>query len=129
MGRSAHLAVAAGKLALEDAGIRSLDNDQNVDVIIGSATSGIDYAEPEIRALERGGVRRVRHFAGIAAFGGAISGEVSRALKLNGISLTFSNGCTSATDAIGYALKQVRYGLSDMIITGGADACVTSAIV
>jgi 3-oxoacyl-[acyl-carrier-protein] synthase II len=129
MGRSAHLAVAGGKLALEDAGIRSLENNQSVDVYLGSATSGIDYAEPEIRALERGGVRRVRPFAGIAAFGGAISGEVSRAIGAHGMSLTFSNGCTSGTDAIGYALKQIRYGLSDMIITGGADACVTPAIV
>ncbi|MFA6601051.1 MAG: beta-ketoacyl-ACP synthase II [Candidatus Omnitrophota bacterium] len=130
MGRSAHLAVAGGKLALEDAGIMMpIKSDQSVDVMVGSATSGIDYAEPEIRALERGGVRKVRPFAGIAAFGGAISGEVSRAVGANGLSLTFSNGCTSGTDAIGYALKQIRYGLSEVVIAGGADACVTSAIV
>lgn len=128
MGRSAHLAIAATKLAIKDAELNSFDG-LPVDVIIGSATSGIDYAEPEIRALERGGVRRVRPFAGIAAFGGAISSEVARAVGATGMCMTFSTGCTSATDAMGYALKQIRYGLSDRIIAGGADACVTSAIV
>lgn len=128
MGRSAHLAIAASKLALVDAKLNSL-NGEPIDVILGSATSGLDYAEPEIRALERGGVRKVRPFAGIAGFGGAISSEVARAIGANGISVTFSDGCTSATDAIGYALKQIRYGYSKIIATGGADACVTSAIV
>ncbi len=128
MGRSAHLAVAASKLALEDSGF-NLSNGCPMDVILGSATSGLDYAEPEIRALERGGVRKVKPFAGIAAFGGAISGEVARAVGANGANFTFSNGCTSATDAIGYALKQIQYGLSDIVIAGGADACVTPAIV
>lgn len=128
MGRSAHLAVAASKLAVQDSKL-SLLQDKKIGVLLGSATSGLDYAEPEIRALERGGVRRVRPFAGIAGFGGAISGEVSRALGLTGISITFSNGCTSATDALGYALKQIRFGLSDIILAGGADACVMPAIV
>lgn len=128
MGRSAHLAMAASKLALKDSGLSSLNSDV-IDVILGSATSGLDYAEPEIRALERGGVRKVRPFAGIAGFGGAISSEVARAIGANGICITFSTGCTSATDAVGYALKQIRYGLSNMIITGGADACITPAIV
>lgn len=128
MGRSAHLAIAASKLALQDSNLGSL-NGEPADVILGSATSGLDYAEPEIRSLERSGVRKVRPYAGIAAFGGAISGEVSRAVKANGTCLTFSNGCTSSTDAIGYALKQIRYGISNIVVTGGADACVTPAIV
>jgi 3-oxoacyl-[acyl-carrier-protein] synthase II len=128
MGRSAHLAVCSSKLALKDSGLDT-SNGLRADVFLGSATSGIDYAEPEIRALEKGGVRRVRPFAGIAAFGGAISGEVSRALKLNGSSITLSNGCTSSTDAMGIALRQVRFGLSKVVIAGGADACVTPAIV
>jgi len=129
MGRSAHLAVAGARLALEDAGISVLGETDPVDVLIGSATSGLDYAEPEIRSLERGGVRRVRPYAGIAGFGGAISGEVARAVGANGTCITFSNGCTSGTDALGYALKQVRYGLSKVLLAGGSDACVTPAIV
>lgn len=129
MGRSAHLAVAGAKLALVDAGITVIEEGEAVDVLIGSATSGLDYAEPEIRSLERHGVRRVKPYAGIAGFGGAISGEVARAIGANGACITFSNGCTSGTDALGYALKQIRYGLSQFIIAGGSDACVTPAIV
>lgn len=128
MGRSAHLAVAASKLALQDAELYEFDR-TDLNVILGSATSGLDYAEPEIRALERGGVRKVRPFAGIAGFGGAISSEAARAIGARGMCITFSTGCTSATDALGYALKQIRYGFCDRVVAGGADACVTSAIV
>lgn len=128
MGRSSHLAIAAAQLALEDSRLANQNNSQ-VGVVIGSATSGIEYVEPEVRSLERNGLKRVRPFLGIAGFGGAISSEVSRAIGARGPSLTMSTGCTASTDALGYALNKIRFGQSDVLITGGADACVTSGIL
>lgn len=128
MGRSSHLAIAATKLALEDANLNGPAR-PGLGVVIGSAVSGVEYIEPDMRALERGGVRKVRPFLGIAGFAGAISSEVSRAIGAQGPSLTISTGCTSSTDAFGYALKQIRYGESEILVVGGADACVTSGIV
>lgn len=128
MGRAAHLAVAASILALEDAGLPDSEREA-LSVIIGSGTAGIEYIVPEVRAMERGGIRRMRPYLGIAGFGGAISSEVSRAVGAKGPSYTLSTGCTSSTDAMGYALKQIRYGLADKILTGGADACVNEGIL
>lgn len=128
MGRSSHLGIAAAKLAVSDAGLGETSG-RDLRVIIGSATSGLEYVEVDFRALERGGVNRVRPYLGIAGFGGAISSEISRELKIHGQSVTISTGCTAATDAMGFALDMIRQGKADCIITGGADACVTPGIL
>ena len=130
MGRSAHLGVAAAIQAVKDGHVdlRS-DTVNGTGVIIGSATSGLEYVEPDFRTLEAIGVKRVRPYLGIAGFGGAVSSEISRALKIRGPSLTISTGCTASTDAMGIALESIRSGKLEIAITGGADACVTSGIL
>lgn len=130
MGRSAHLAVAGAVQAVADANLVLTSEEVNgTGVIIGSATSGLEYVEPDFRILERRGVGRVRPFLGIAGFGGAISSEISRALGVRGPSFTLSTGCTAATDAMGVALQSIQSGQLNVVVTGGADACVTSGIL
>jgi 3-oxoacyl-[acyl-carrier-protein] synthase II len=58
-----------------------------------------------------------------------ISSEVSIALELHGISHVLSTGCTSSTDAISYAAALIRGGEADVILSGGADACVTPGMI
>ena len=128
MGRSSHLAIAASKLALKDSQLTA-DKFKELNVIVGSGTAGIEYIVPEVRAMERGGIRKMKPYLGIAGFGGAISSEISRAIGANGFSYTLSTGCTSATDAMGYAMRQIRFGMAESIITGGADACVDPGIL
>ncbi|OGW79691.1 MAG: hypothetical protein A2Z83_00450 [Omnitrophica bacterium GWA2_52_8] len=128
MGRSSHLGVAAARLAIEDSKL----NDKLISpasVLIGSATAGIEYIVPEVRAMERGGIRKMRPYLGIAGFGGSISSEISRAIGGHAASHTISTGCTSSTDAMGYALRQIQFGFSDVIVAGGADACVNEGIL
>lgn len=128
MGRSSHLAIAAAKLALEDSQLNG-QNRSDISVLIGSATAGIEYIVPEVRALERGGLRKMKPYLGIAGFGGSISSEISRAIGAQAASHTISTGCTSSTDAMGYALRQIQFGLADIFVTGGADACVNEGIL
>ncbi len=128
MGRTSHLGIAASRLAVADAKFsEKLPSD--VGVILGSAISGLEYVEVDFRALERGGVRKVRPYLGIAGFAGAASSEISRALEIKGSSITISTGCTSSTDAMGYALDQIRFEKSKILITGGSDASVTPGIL
>jgi 3-oxoacyl-[acyl-carrier-protein] synthase II len=60
---------------------------------------------------------------------GIVSSEISIALGLRGISHVLSTGCTSSTDAIGYAAALIRQGEAEAVITGGADACATAGMV
>jgi 3-oxoacyl-[acyl-carrier-protein] synthase II len=40
-----------------------------------------------------------------------------------------STGCTSSTDAISYATSLIRAGDAEVILSGGADACVTPGMI
>ena len=55
---------------------------------------------------------------------GMVSSEISISLGLRGMSHVLSCGCTSSTDAIGYAASLIRSGEYDVILTGGTDGCV-----
>jgi 3-oxoacyl-[acyl-carrier-protein] synthase II len=50
-------------------------------------------------------------------------------LGLRGVSHVLSTGCTSSTDAIGYAAALIRHGEADAVVTGGADACATRGMI
>ena len=56
---------------------------------------------------------------------GTIASEISMAYDLHGFSHLISTGCTSSTDAIGYAYRNLKLGVCDYVITGGADATIT----
>ena len=60
---------------------------------------------------------------------GIVSSEISIALGLRGMSHVLSTGCTSSTDAIGYAAALIRHGEADVLLTGGADACATPGMI
>jgi 3-oxoacyl-[acyl-carrier-protein] synthase II len=60
---------------------------------------------------------------------GIVSSEMSIALGLRGPSHVLSTGCTSSTDAIGYASSLIRSGDADVVVTGGADACATPGML
>ena len=58
-----------------------------------------------------------------------MSSEISISLRLHGVSHVLSCGCTSSTDAIGYAAALLRTGEADVMLSGGADACVTPGMM
>src|SRR5213076_963682 len=60
---------------------------------------------------------------------GMVSSEISISLRLRGISHVLSCGCTSSTDAIGYATALLRAGEADAVVSGGTDACVTPGMI
>jgi len=58
-----------------------------------------------------------------------VSSEISISLRLRGISHVLSCGCTSSSDAMGYAAALLRAGDADVLLTGGTDACVTPGMI
>ncbi|GBC84749.1 3-oxoacyl-[acyl-carrier-protein] synthase 2 [bacterium HR11] len=107
----------------------SLAERQAVDVVLGSAGGGIEFAERQYRLYFAGQRRRTSVYAIPASIVGMLASEVSIRFGFRGMSHVVSNGCTSSTDAIGYAYQLIRYGRSQVVVTGGADACITPAIL
>ena len=125
--RSALIGVIAAREAWADAGLTI--GEPNAGVIIGSGGGGIDVGERNYHDffLERG--RKVTPYAIPVSIVGMLSSELSISLRLRGVSHVLSCGCTSSTDAMGYATALLRSGDADVILSGGADACVTPGMI
>jgi 3-oxoacyl-[acyl-carrier-protein] synthase II len=125
--RAALIAVIAAREAWADAGLRM--GEPRGAVVIGSGGGGIDVGERQYYDffVERG--RKVTPYAIPISIVGMMSSEVSISLGLRGASHVLSCGCTSSTDAIGYAAGLVRSGEADFVLSGGADACVTPGML
>jgi 3-oxoacyl-[acyl-carrier-protein] synthase II len=124
--RASLIAVIAATEAWQDAGLRL--NEPGAGVLVGSGAGGIDVAERQYFEFFNDG-KRVTPYAIPVSIVGMISSEISIALELHGISHVLSTGCTSSTDAIGYAASLLRAGEADVILSGGADACVTPGMI
>jgi 3-oxoacyl-[acyl-carrier-protein] synthase II len=125
--RAALIAVIAAREAWHDAGLSIAE--PGAGVVIGSGGGGIDVGERQYYDffVERG--RKVTPYAIPISIVGMVSSEISISLRLRGISHVLSCGCTSSTDAIGYAAAMIRSGEAETILSGGADACVTPGMM
>jgi 3-oxoacyl-[acyl-carrier-protein] synthase II len=104
-------------------------NEPGGGVLVGSGAGGIDVAERQYAEFFGDGWKRVTPYAIPVSIVGMISSEISIALELHGISHVVSTGCTSSTDAIAYAASLIRAGEAEVILSGGADACVTPGMI
>lgn len=125
--KASMIAVVAASEAWADAGLRT--NEPDAGVLVGSGAGGIDIAEKQYFEFFNDGWKRVTPYAIPVSIVGMISSEISIALELHGISHVVSTGCTSSTDAISYATALIRAGEADVILSGGADACVTPGMI
>jgi len=134
VGRIIPMTLAAAREALADAGLLAADGGPTeeswaVGVLIGSGAGAIDFAERQYEAYYRGGIRRVSPFAISSSVIGMVSSEISIRFGFTGPSHVLSNGCTSSTDAIGYAFHAIRRAEHPILLTGGAEACITRGMM
>jgi 3-oxoacyl-[acyl-carrier-protein] synthase II len=125
--RASLIGVIAATEAWADAGLRTGEPDAGV--LIGSGAGGIDVAERQYGEFFTDGWKRVTPYAIPVSIVGMLSSEISIALELHGISHVVSTGCTSSTDAMSYAAALIRNGDAEVVLSGGADACVTPGML
>ena len=101
----------------------------NAGVIIGTGGGGIDVGERQYQDFFTDGGKQVTPYAIAVGICGMVSSEISISLGLHGISHVLSTGCTSSTDAIGYAAMLLRSGEADVLLTGGTDGCVLPGMI
>lgn len=133
VGRVVPFAIAATREALQDAQIvieqMTLQEKRALGVILGSGGGAIDFTEEQYRLFFNDQLRKVSAYNVSSSTMGAISSEVSLYFGLRGPSHVLSTGCTSSTDAMGYAFNMIRFGLAEQLVTGGADATITHGIM
>ena len=123
--RFSQFGLAAGRLALADAGIAPGTPDappsERFGVYLGSALGGIAYAELQHERYLDGGIRSVAPNLALAVFGGAAPSNLGIALGLRGPILSTANSCAAGAVAIGEALRAIRDGTIDGALAGGVE--------
>jgi 3-oxoacyl-[acyl-carrier-protein] synthase II len=127
------LANAAATEALGIAGIDAaslpLNEKRRFGVIIGSGGGSQEFTEEQYRLFFHQQYKSMSLFCVPTGVMGTLSSELSVRFGLRGPSHVVTTGCTSSTDAFGYAMRQIQSGRLDMVLSGGADAPIALGIV
>jgi 3-oxoacyl-[acyl-carrier-protein] synthase II len=131
--RAVPLALAAVEEALLDAGVetKSMTRDQlrKIGVIVGSGGGSQEFTEEQYRLYYSGHQKQCSVYTIPTGTIGTLASEVSMRFGFRGMSHVVSTGCTSSTDAIGYAYRNIQAGVIDSMIAGGVDAPIAPLIL
>jgi len=131
--RAVPLAVAASTEALADAGLDPQtmppDEKRQIGVILGTGGGAQEFTEEQYRLWHSGHEKQASIFAIPSGTMGTMSSEISMRFGFRGPSHVVTTNCTSSTDALGYALDQIRFGTVPMFLTGGVDVPISPAAV
>lgn len=126
MDRYTQFAVAAAKMALEDAKLDMTQEDAyQVGVIIASGIGGIETLEAQASVLANKGASRVSPFFIPMMISNMAAGQVAITTGAKGVNFCITSACASGTHAVGEAFRAIRSGDADVMITGGAEAAIT----
>ena len=121
-GRTTQLAVAAARMAIDDAGIVGANYDQaRIGVFMGTTMGNASVGEDE-------NSRRIQHQAGqpteLASHYAEtyITSAIAQELAVEGPCHVIPTACAAGNYAIGWGMDMIRDGLVDVAIVGGADA-------
>jgi 3-oxoacyl-[acyl-carrier-protein] synthase II len=127
------LAIAASDEALRDAGIEtkdiSLERQREIGIVLGSGGGAQEFSEEQYRLWYSGHIKQVSLFSIPSGTMGTLSSEVSMHFGIRGMSHVVTTGCTSSTDAIGYAFRQIQMGVLPVALSGGVDAPIAPGIM
>jgi 3-oxoacyl-[acyl-carrier-protein] synthase II len=131
--RAVPLAFAASTEALADAGIdaarMSIDEQRQIGVVLGSGGGAQDFSEEQYRLWLSGHIKQVSLFSIPSGTMGTMSSEISMRFGFRGLSHVVTTGCTSSTDALAYAAKEIKHGTVPMMLAGGVDAPLAFGIL
>ncbi|HET9521321.1 MAG TPA: beta-ketoacyl-ACP synthase II [Candidatus Limnocylindrales bacterium] len=126
MSRFIHLAMAAGKEAVADSGIdfAAMDEDQRdrCGVVVNTGGGGIEAIIEGTHVHDTKGPRFVSAFAVPALSGSMAAAMLSMEYHLTGPVMTQVAACATSVIAFHDALRLIRTGECDVVLTGGSEA-------
>jgi len=149
LGKTSRFAIAAASLALKDAGLELDKNDLEreglhhkhtgvyrlkaldpfqVGVVLGVGVEAMELMEHFHERFLNRGLRGISPFALPNIYLSAITSHVAQYFSIRGTSYAVSTACASATHAMINSFLQIQGGREDLMVTGGADACITSYV-
>jgi 3-oxoacyl-[acyl-carrier-protein] synthase II len=127
------MGATAAAEAIADAGLdfRRMTREQlrSIGVIVGSGGGSQEFTEEQYRLYYGGHEKQCSVYTIPTSTIGTLSSEISMRFGFRGMSHIVSTGCTSSTDAIGYAFRNIQCGVLDTFLAGGVDAPIAPLIL
>ena len=127
--RYAQFAVAAAQQAVDESGVEGTVEPERFAVIFGTGIGGISTFETEHTKLMEKGPRRVSPLFVPMMIGNMAAGMIAIRHDCRGSAMPAVTACASGSNAIGEAMRLVRHGYADAVITGGAEAAIVPSAI
>jgi 3-oxoacyl-[acyl-carrier-protein] synthase II len=130
MGRFIQFAIAASEFALQASGFKvNPEEADRTGVYIGSGIGGFEVIEREHKILLEKGPDRMSPFFIPATIINLASGYVSIRTGAKGPNSATATACTTSAHSIGDSFRIIQHDDADVMICGGAEACITPLAV
>ncbi|HET9668571.1 MAG TPA: beta-ketoacyl-ACP synthase II [Casimicrobiaceae bacterium] len=121
-----HYGLVASMEAVGDAKLDAFPIDkERVGVCIGSGIGGLPLIEETYRAYQLGGPRKISPFFVPGTISNMVAGLVSIHYGFQGPNLGTVSACSTGNHSIGEAARLIEYGDADVMVAGGAEACIS----
>lgn len=122
-------AVASAQQAVDESGIAGKVDPDRFSVLFGTGIGGINTFETEHTKLLEKGPRRVSPLFIPMMISNMAAGMIAIRHDCRGTAMPIVTACASGSNAIGEAMRLIRHGYADAVITGGTEAAVTPSAV
>jgi 3-oxoacyl-[acyl-carrier-protein] synthase II len=126
--RASHFAVAAAKLAWQDAESPQTEPSRTA-VVISTGIGGLSTMIAQHKVLLERGPDRVSPFLVPMMMPNATPAMIAMDLGWTGPNLCVATACAASTHAIGEGARLIRDGTTDVVLAGGAEAVIVPVAV
>jgi nodulation protein E len=125
--RTSEFALSAAREAIIQSGL-DFSNDalgRRTAVTVGTGIGGETTHDEQSRRLYAENAQRTHPLSIVRLMTNASASQISIAWGLRGPTFAVVSACASTNHAIIQAAQMIRYGLADVAVTGGTEACLT----
>jgi 3-oxoacyl-[acyl-carrier-protein] synthase II len=123
--RFSEFAVAAAKLAFEDAGLVLTEEERELTgTLVGVGIGGLETIEKAKQTILERGPGKLSPYTIPGIISNLAAGQISMLHGLKGPSFCTTSACSSGAHAIGEAAQWIRRGLAPVMIAGGSEATI-----
>lgn len=117
--------LAAALMAVKDSGFTITDeNARRVGVITGCGMGGLPTIEKYHQVSMEKGPKKITPFFIPMVIPNMPSGHISMAINAKGPNLCLTTACAAGTHAVGEAYRHIKYGMCDIVVSGGTEAVI-----
>ncbi len=127
------LCLAATTEAMKDSGLdmsaMTLEEKRQIGIVLGTGGGAQEFSEEQYKLWHSGKEKQVSIFCVPSGTMGTIPSEISMRFGFRGYAHVVTAGCTSSTDALGYAYQHIQAGIQPLFVAGGVDSPITPGII